>query len=116
MNSLGRAAISDVCMNWSDVPIKQSIRQRLEGIFGDLKYLWYSFDDAAGAQELLRSVLNETEWTDFGQQSVEGLFAWHKAFGPQVKRQRILDCNLSFEYCTHPKRDTVQSMRHLSRS
>ena len=110
MNSLGRAAISDVCMNWSDVPIKQSIRQRLEGIFGDLKYLWYSFDDAAGAQEILRSVLNETEWTDFGQQSVEGLVAWHKAFGPQVKRQRILDCNLSFEYCTHPKRDTASAV------
>ena len=88
-------------MDWNDIPVKQSFRQRLKEIFGDLKYLWYSFDDAAGAQDLLQGILTKTEWADFGQLSVEGLVAWHTKYGPQVKRQRILDRELSFEFlCT----------------
>ena len=98
-------------MDWNDVPVKQSFRQRLKEIFGDLKYLWYSFDDAAGAQDLLQGILTETEWADFGQVSVEGLAAWHTKYGPQVKRQRILDRELSFEFCAHPKRDTVGTIQ-----
>ena len=98
-------------MDWNDVPVKQSFRQRLKEIFGELKYLWYSFDDAAGAQDLLQGILTETEWADFGQVSVEGLTAWHTKYGPQVKRQRILDRELSFEFCAHPKRDTVGTIQ-----
>ena len=89
-------------MDWNDVPVKQSFRQRLKEIFGELKYLWYSFDDAAGAQDLLQGILTETEWADFGQVSVEGLTAWHTKYGPRVKRQRILDRELSFEFCAIP--------------
>ena len=55
--------------------------------------------------------LTETEWADFGQVSVEGLTAWHTKYGPQVKRQRILDRELSFEFCAHPKRDTVGTIQ-----
>ena len=96
-------------MGWNELPIKQSFRQRLKDIFGDISFLWYSFDDAQGARTLLQDVLTDVEWTDFGPLTVEKLVNWHDEFGPQIKRQRRIQIDLSFENCTHPR-----STEHVS--
>ena len=60
-------------MSWNELPIKQSFRQRLKDIFGDIRFLWYAFDDAGGARALVQDVLTDVEWTDFGDLTVEKL-------------------------------------------
>ena len=77
-----------------------------EGMFRVYIFIYPTYDTYALAQDQDAIRVERVYWdTDFGCGIGEA------EYGPQVKRQRILDCKLSFEFRAHPKRDTVGTIQ-----